>query len=129
MGNDCWNIKDIEFFNDKYLQKLGIKNEILRQRFLKQCERFKSEMNEFENGYGINKVLYKRLAQYGLVSLSILCNSVDCKDDLEQKYKITNVAQRDLLWNLIQTAENGTRNDQTEGVSPGMNVTTGASDE
>ena len=126
--NGCWNIKDIEFFDDEYLDKtMGIKNSIIRKRFLKQCRRFKVDMEEFQNECGINKVLYERLAKYGLVTLSILCNAVQSKDDLKEKYKITNESQLELLWNLVQETENGI-SDQTEGAGQTSATTTGYTD-
>ena len=59
-------------------------------------------MNGFKTECGINEYLYQQLAKYGIVTLAILSDSIQCKDDLKIKYKIMNDNHRDLLWKVKQ---------------------------
>ena len=73
------------------------------------------EMNAFKNDYGINTILYDRLAEYGIVTAGILCDEVTEKGDLKLKFKINNELQCDFLWGLVRKLEDP--NDaQLEGV-------------
>eukprot|EP01084_Bolivina_argentea_P310372 537063_1 len=74
--------------------------------FVDQCKQMKNEMNKFKNEYGISSVLYEKLSKYGIVTIDILCNQVKDKNDLKTKFKITDNAQCDKLWNIIITHDN-----------------------
>eukprot|EP01084_Bolivina_argentea_P201447 344334_1 len=105
--NDCCDMESIEFYDDDFLKTdIGIKSQIARKKFLAKCSKMKLEMDEFKNGYGITSILYERLAKYGIVTISILCDEIKRKNDLKYKYKITNENQCNLLWNVIQKQEN-----------------------
>ena len=105
--NECCDMDSIELFDDEILlQDIGIKNKIVRKKFLKKCRKIKSEMDHFKDNYQIPPILYDRLAKYGIVTLGILCDEVKKISVLKIKYKITNVHQCDLLWNIIQENEN-----------------------
>eukprot|EP01084_Bolivina_argentea_P201449 344336_1 len=105
--NDCCDMECIMFFDDEGLENdIGIKSKMARKRFLKKCEETKKEMDKFKNEYGIPTLLYKRLAEYGIVTMYMLCNEVKEISDLKNKFKITNENQCNLLWNLVQQTEN-----------------------
>ena len=104
--NDCCDMDSIELFDDDTLKDdIGIKNKIARKKFLKKCRQIKTDMDHFKDNYNIPFVLYERLAKYGIVTVSILCNEVKDKSHLKIKFKIENIDQCDLLWNIIQQHE------------------------
>ena len=105
--NECCDMDSIELFDDETLRDdIGITNKIHRKKILKKCRQMKEEMDNFKDNLGIPTILYKPLAKYGVVTLSILCNEIKTKNDLKIKYKMTNENQCQLLWNIIQQNEN-----------------------
>eukprot|EP01084_Bolivina_argentea_P314992 545634_1 len=115
--NECADLESIQYIDDDVLKDdLGIKNTILRKRFLAQCRKFDDDMRIFKNEYGISDLLYHRLSKYGIVTVNILCDEIKNKNDLQYKYKIINNSQRQFLWSLIQRSENDTGL-QTEGLN------------
>ena len=112
--NECCDMDSIELFDDETLKDdIGIKNKIARRKFLKKCRKLKTDMDCFKDDYGIPSIVYERLAKYGIVTLNVLCEEVQKRNDLMIKYKMINENQCDLLWNIIQQNVNGY---QIEGV-------------
>eukprot|EP01083_Nonionella_stella_P031874 87209_1 len=107
VANDCCNMQSIRYFDDGFLsQDIGIKNQIARKTFIKQCNKMAQRMDDFENNYGITTVIYQKLEKYGVVTVPILCEQVQSRDDLQTKFKITNDYHCDFLLQIIQK-ENG----------------------
>ena len=52
-------------------------------------------MGEFKSECGINKFSYNKLSKYGIVTLMILCDVIENKQDLKRKYEIENAKQCD----------------------------------
>ena len=114
--NDCNDLDSIPLFDDDFLRDdIGVKNKILRKKFLIKCNTMNKEMKHFKDECGINEFLYKTLAEHGIVSLFILCDSIENKQDLQVKYLINNDIQRDLLWTLKEKYEFQGANAEFEG--------------
>jgi len=104
--NDCCDMESIEFLSEKYLEDdMGIKSKISRQKFLAKCEQLKQEMHQFKNDCGINDVLYKRLAPFGIVTLFNLCDAIQQKGDIRNKYGIQSDDHIEFLWKLKKKHE------------------------
>eukprot|EP01083_Nonionella_stella_P199805 732370_1 len=85
----CCDLEFVDMFDDDLLQnEIGINNKLLRKRFLKKCEKMKTDMDRFQNEYGISALLMERLSDYGLVTIKILCEEIKKESDLKDKYKI-----------------------------------------
>ena len=112
--NDCCDMESIQHFDDEFLREtIGMNNPIL----IRKCAAMREEMEDFKKEYAINKILYGRLVQYGIVTAAILCDQVKTKKDLKLKFKIENDKQCQFLWALVLKLE--AQNDievQIEGV-------------
>ena len=105
--SECCDLESIGLFDDDTLKEdIGIKNKIHRRRILANCKEMKVEIEKFKNNHGIPLILYERLAKYGIITLSILCNEVKEPTDLKMKFEIANENQCDLLWDVVQQNEN-----------------------
>eukprot|EP01083_Nonionella_stella_P180089 641256_1 len=103
----CCDLEFVDMFDDDLLQnEIGINNKLLRKRFLKKCEKMKTDMDRFQNEYGISALLMERLSDYGLVTIKILCEEIKKESDLKDKYKINNEKQCNFVWKLTQKVEN-----------------------
>ena len=114
--NECNDFESVQLFDDDLLkQEIGVENKILRKKFLIKCNEINNDMNEFRSACGINKFLYDKLSKYGIVTLSILCDLINDKQDLKIKYELENDNQCDLLWKLKKKYENENIEQQYEG--------------
>eukprot|EP01084_Bolivina_argentea_P318796 552951_1 len=128
--NSCCDIRDIEYLvnDENFLQKdIGMKNTIERQRFLGESRKLKHNMDLFKNA-NISSILLVKLSKFGVVTFDILCNEIESKLDLKNKFKIYNDNQCDLLWSSINSHLNPQKNYnqqqyQQEGVSKNMKET------
>eukprot|EP01083_Nonionella_stella_P095159 267098_1 len=108
VANDCCNMQSIRYFDDEFLsQDIGIKNKIVRKTFIRECNKMAQRMDDFENNYGITSVIYQKLEKYGVVTIPILCEEVQSRDDLKRKLKITNDYYCDVLLQIIQKQSGG----------------------
>ena len=105
--NECNDLESIPLFDDEFLKdEIGIKNKILRKKFLINCDKMNKEMIKFKTKCGINEYLYDQLSKYGIVTLTILCDSITNKKNLSAKYSVNNDNQCELLWKLKEKHEN-----------------------
>eukprot|EP01083_Nonionella_stella_P286188 974030_1 len=59
--HECCDLEFVDMFDDELLQnEIGIDNKLLRKRFLKKCHKMKTDMDRFQNQYGISALLMER---------------------------------------------------------------------
>eukprot|EP01083_Nonionella_stella_P233568 822789_1 len=101
--NDCADMESIRYFDDDILKKdIGMKNTMARKKFIGKCRDMMLEMNSFKDEYGLSSVLYKKLIRYGIITMDILCMTVERKEDLKNVYHIEHEDDVNTLCNLMK---------------------------
>eukprot|EP01083_Nonionella_stella_P076727 209238_1 len=116
---ECCDVRDIEYLmdDDGFLQnEIGMQNHIQRKRFMGECRKMKREMDLFAASNMIPSMLLKQLGKAGVVTMNILCEEVQDKKDINNKFNIKNENHCDLLWNLVSLQRHD-HQCESEGVS------------
>eukprot|EP01084_Bolivina_argentea_P292472 502805_1 len=104
--NECADIRDIKYLiDDEFLQNdINIKVKIHRRKFIMEATELTKQMDSFKNPKLslIPAILTQKLADYGVVTMDIMCEEVTNKSDLRYKFNIQENKQCDLLWNVVQ---------------------------
>ena len=80
--------------------------------------KLKDKMDAFNDSNLIPSILLNKSSKQGIVTMDILCNEIQIKQDLETKLNVNNQSHRELLWNIIDAQINATDHQyQMEGVT------------
>ena len=100
--NECNDIRDAQYVDENMLRNdIGMRT-IECRRFLGKTQELKNDMDTFKSSNIIPSIIIKRLAEFGIVTMDILCAEIQDKSHLKSKLNITNDNQCDLLWNIIE---------------------------